>query len=135
MSQILQIALHIALSAIGLAFFTWLMVVALKRSDDPAKIIFKATFSVALIIGEFFFVRKMLGMGGGGGEAAGYAVAMVAAGSIAACGFPQSLRAGGLISVWPVRWNKMVSAPEVRCRRHIDWQTDWKSVRQCAMST
>lgn len=86
MSQILRIAVDVALPVIGLAFFVWLMVLALKRSDDPAKIIFKTVFSAVLIIGEFFFVHKMLGMGGGGGEAAGYAVAMVAAGSIAACG-------------------------------------------------
>ena len=86
MSQILQIVVNAVLSAIGLAFFVWLMVLAIKRSDDPAKIIFKAVFSAALIIGEFFFVRKMLGMGGGGGEAAGYAIAMIAAGSLAACG-------------------------------------------------
>ncbi|MGA2854353.1 MAG: hypothetical protein ABSE90_09530, partial [Verrucomicrobiota bacterium] len=86
MSQILEIVVDVALPVIGLAFFVWLMVLALKRSDDPAKIIFKAVFSAALTIGEFIFVRKMLGMGGSGGEAAGYAVAMVAAGSIAACG-------------------------------------------------
>jgi tetratricopeptide (TPR) repeat protein len=91
MSQILQIAVDVVLPVIGLAFFIWLMVLALKRSDDPAKIIFKATFSVALIIGEYIFVHRMLGRGGGGGEVGGYAVAMVAAGSIAACGIILSI--------------------------------------------
>ena len=44
----------------------------------------------------------------------------------AACGFPQSPRAAGLISAWRARWNNTVSAPAVRCRRHINWQTDWQ---------
>jgi tetratricopeptide (TPR) repeat protein len=77
---------YVVFSAIGFAFLIWLAVRALKRSEDPAKILFKAVFSAVLIIGEFIFVRKMLGMGGSGGEAAGYAVAMVAASSIGACG-------------------------------------------------
>jgi tetratricopeptide (TPR) repeat protein len=86
MGQILQNVAYVVFSAIGFAFLIWLAVRALKRSEDPAKILFKAVFSAVLIIGEFIFVRKMLGMGGSGGEAAGYAVAMVAASSIGACG-------------------------------------------------
>jgi tetratricopeptide (TPR) repeat protein len=86
MGQILQNVAYVVFSAIGFAFLIWLAVRALKRSEDPAKILFKAVFSAVLIIGEFIFVCKMLGMGGSGGEAAGYAVAMVAASSIGACG-------------------------------------------------
>ena len=86
MNEFIQGAVSVVLSGIGVAFIAWCLFRAVKSSEDPAKIIFKATFSVALIIGEFIFVHRLLGQGGGGGEVGGYAVAMIAASSIGACG-------------------------------------------------
>jgi tetratricopeptide (TPR) repeat protein len=91
MSQILEIVVNVALSAIGLAFFIWLMVLALKRSDDPAKIIFKSLFSIGLVVGEVFLIRSMKGHLGGGESAGDYATAMIMAGSLAACGIILSI--------------------------------------------
>ena len=91
MSQILRIAVDVALPVIGLAFFVWLMVLALKRSDDPAKIIFKSLFSIGLVVGEVFLIRSMKGHLGGGESAGDYATAMIMAGSLAACGIILSI--------------------------------------------
>jgi hypothetical protein len=86
MNEFAQNAVSAVLSVIGAAFIAWCVFRGVKNSEDPAKLIFKAVFSAALILGEFFFARKLLGLGGSGGETGGYAVAMVVAGSIAACG-------------------------------------------------
>ena len=91
MSQILRIAVDVALPIIGLAFIIWLMVVALKRSDDPTKIIFKSLFSIGLVVGEVFLIRSMKGHLGGGESARDYATAMIMAGSLAACGIILSI--------------------------------------------
>ncbi len=91
MSQILRIAVDVALPIIGLAFIIWLMVVALKRSDDPTKIIFNSLFSIGLVVGEVFLIRSMKGHLGGGESARDYATAMIMAGSLAACGIILSI--------------------------------------------
>jgi tetratricopeptide (TPR) repeat protein len=104
MSQILQIAVNVVLSVIGVAFIVWCLFRGVKNSEDPTKTIFKAIFSVALIVGEFFFARKLLGMGGNGGEAGGYAVAMVVAGSIAACAITLGI-------MWTHEISGLLSAP------------------------
>jgi tetratricopeptide (TPR) repeat protein len=104
MSQILLTVLNYVLSAIGCVFFVWLGVRALKRSDDPAKILFKSLFTIGLVVGEFIFTRKLLGTGGGGGEAGGYGVGMLVAGSIAACGVVLSI-------MWTPQISELLSSP------------------------
>ncbi len=103
MSQILRIAVDVALPVIGLAFIIWLMVVALKRSDDPAKIIFKSLFSIGLVVGEVFLIRSMKGHLGGGESAGDYATAMIMAGSLAACGIILSI-------TWTTQISALVSS-------------------------
>lgn len=64
----------------------WLLVRALKRSDDPAKQIFKCVLSAVLILGEVYFARRTSGslvVGGGFGNAGS---ALVLTGSIAIVG-------------------------------------------------
>jgi len=86
MSQILLITVNVVLSAIGFAFLVWLAVRALKRSDDPAKILFKCLLTTGLAVGEIFLIRSMKGNLSGGESAGDYGTAMIMAGSIAACG-------------------------------------------------
>ena len=80
--------LHIALDGFWLAIIVgctvMVLVRALKRSDDPPKIVFKIVFSLALIIAEVFFARSMIGKLQIGDGNAGVAFVLVM--SIAACG-------------------------------------------------
>jgi len=50
MSQTIKMAAETALSVAGLACFIWLTVRALKRSEDPAKIIFKWGFTIPFVL-------------------------------------------------------------------------------------
>jgi tetratricopeptide (TPR) repeat protein len=59
MSQILQIALHVALSAIGLAFIIWLTIRTLKRTEDPSKLLLKCVFTIPFVIFCIGMARKM----------------------------------------------------------------------------
>jgi tetratricopeptide (TPR) repeat protein len=86
MSRILEITADTALSAIGFAFLCWLFWRGLKRSDDPAKILFKSAFTVALVVGEYFFARSLIRHIGPGGPEANIGPAFVLVISLAACG-------------------------------------------------
>jgi len=88
MSQILQIALHVVLSATGFAFLIWLAIRALKRSDEPAKILFKSLLTIGLIGGEVLFVHSLTRHLSGGED---YGTAFMMAASIAACGIILSI--------------------------------------------
>ena len=91
MSQILQIAMNVVLSAIGFVFLLWLFVHSLKNSDDPAKIVFKWLFSVALVTGEIFFARHLTGSLHEGGPEGNIAQALLLTLSIAAVGIILSI--------------------------------------------
>ena len=91
MSQILQIALHVVLSAIGFAFLIWLFIHSLKNSEDPAKLVFKWLFSVALVSGEVFFARHLSGSLHEGGFQDNAPAAILLTGSIATVGIILSI--------------------------------------------
>ena len=88
MSQILQIVVNVVLSAIGIAFLIWLMVLALKRSDDPAKILFKCILTIGLIVGEVFFVHSLTKHLSGPND---YGTAFMIAASVAVVGIILSI--------------------------------------------
>ncbi len=50
MSQTIKMMVETALFVAGLACLVWLTVRSLKRSDDPAKIIFKWGFTIPFVI-------------------------------------------------------------------------------------
>ena len=50
MSQTIKMTVEIALSVVGLACLIWLAVRALKRAEDPAKIIFKWVFTIPFVL-------------------------------------------------------------------------------------
>lgn len=87
MGRILEIAVNVVLSVIGLAGLCWAIWYALKNSDDPPKILFKILFSLAVIVAEVFFVRSIIRNGLHDGDISNNApFAFVLVGSIAACG-------------------------------------------------
>jgi len=86
MGRIFEIVPNTVFSIIGLAFLCWAIWYALKNSDDPAKILFKILFSVALVIGEIIFIRRMTGGLQGGMDTGNAGFALVMAGSVAGCG-------------------------------------------------
>ena len=103
MSDTLHIVATTMLSALGLAFLVWLYYYTLKRSYDPALIIFKELLTVALVLGEIFFVRsftKQLG----GGMVGDYGTAFVIVGSIAVVGIILSI-------VWTPQISDLISSP------------------------
>jgi tetratricopeptide (TPR) repeat protein len=83
MSQILQTTAYVTLSAIGSAFLLWLAVRALKRSDEPAQILFKYLLTIGLVGGEVLLIRSLSRHLSGGED---YGTAFMMAGSLAACG-------------------------------------------------
>ena len=64
MNRILEIAVNVFLLLIVSGFAGWVCFRSLKRSDDPAKLIFKWIFT-ALVIGVFFIVAVPAGQKGG----------------------------------------------------------------------
>jgi tetratricopeptide (TPR) repeat protein len=88
MSQTLQTVAHVALSVIGFAFLIWLAVRALKRSDEPAKILFKCVLTIGLVAGDIFYVNSLTKHLSGGED---YGTAFMMAASIAACGIILSI--------------------------------------------
>lgn len=87
MSRIVEIIADIGLSALGIAAFGWLLWHALKKSDDPARILFKAVTSALLIVGDVLLVRAMIGtLHDSDAPQANAGQAFVIVGSVAACG-------------------------------------------------
>jgi tetratricopeptide (TPR) repeat protein len=64
MSRILEIAMNVFLLLVVLGFAGWVFFRSLKRSDDPAKLIFKWVFT-ALVVWFFFAVAAPAGEKGG----------------------------------------------------------------------
>ena len=83
-SHILEILLNIFWLAIILGGGGWVLVRALKKSDDPPKIVFKIIFTIALVGSEIFLARSMIGKLHVGDGNSGVAFVLVI--SIAACG-------------------------------------------------
>ena len=50
MSHAMKITVDVVVSVIGVAFFIWLAVRALKRAEDPAKLFFKLAFTIPFVI-------------------------------------------------------------------------------------
>lgn len=98
MSGILQIALDIILSGIGLAFIVYFLFRAIKNSEDPAKVIFKIVGSISVVLAAVFFIHSMT-KHLGGGIAADFATAFLITGSIVACGI-----------ILSVAWTPQISA-------------------------
>jgi tetratricopeptide (TPR) repeat protein len=59
MSQTIKMTVEIALSVAGLACLIWLTLRALKRAEDPAKIIFKWAVTVPLVFFGMWMARQM----------------------------------------------------------------------------
>jgi tetratricopeptide (TPR) repeat protein len=59
MSQILQIVGYVILSVMGVAFLVWLFIRMLKRSADPAQMIFKWVFTIPFVIFSIWMARQM----------------------------------------------------------------------------
>ena len=104
MSQNLPFAVNVILSAVGFAFLVWLFVHSLKKSEDPSKLIYKWLFSVALMAGEFFFVRRLTGSLHEGEPAGNLGPAFFIAISIAAVGIIFSI-------VWTHEIGALLSKP------------------------
>ncbi len=104
MSHIAQIVISSILSLFGLAFTGWFFWRSLKRSDDPAKIIFKLVFSIGLVVAEVLFARSMIGHLHEGGMLgnAPYAFPLVI--SIAACGVVLSI-------LWAPHFSDLLVSP------------------------
>ena len=91
MSQILQILVNAVLSVIGLVFVISLVVRVLKRSDHPAKILFKCLLTIGLVVGDVFYIRSMKTHLGGGMSFGDLATAFMMAASIVTCGIILSI--------------------------------------------
>jgi tetratricopeptide (TPR) repeat protein len=90
MNPTLAIVIKAVLSLLGLALLIWLFCHTLKRSNDPAKILFKELLTIALVGGELFFIRSLIGhLGKGLVEDSGPAALI--SGSIAICGIILSI--------------------------------------------
>jgi tetratricopeptide (TPR) repeat protein len=74
------------LSLIGAVFIIWLVVRAVKNSEEPAKIIFKGFISIMLLTGEILFVRQLIGSLHEGEPEGNFAQAFLIVTSVATCG-------------------------------------------------
>jgi TolA-binding protein len=59
MSHILQIVINAVLSVIGLVCIIWFAVLALKRAEDPPKLLLKWLFTIPFVIFCIWLARKM----------------------------------------------------------------------------
>jgi TolA-binding protein len=91
MSHDLLIVRNVFLSLFGLGFIGWLFWYALKKSDDPAKMVFKILWSVVLVVAEVFYIRSMSKHLEGGMSFGDFGTTFMMAGSIVACGFIMSV--------------------------------------------
>jgi tetratricopeptide (TPR) repeat protein len=91
MNRIIEIAADTIFSLFGAGFVGWLFWRALKRSDDPEKILFKSLFSTALVIGEVFFIRHLTNGLHEGGVVGNFAPAFLITTSVAMAGIVLSI--------------------------------------------
>jgi tetratricopeptide (TPR) repeat protein len=91
MSRTLEIISNAILSLLGIVSIGWVVWRALKRSDEPGKALFKALFSIALIVGDVLFIHSLTPHLSGGESPGDYGVAFMIAGSIAAVGITLSI--------------------------------------------
>ena len=59
MTQVLQIAMNVVLSVIGLAFIIWFTVRTLKRTEDPSKLLLKCVITIPFVIFCIWMARQM----------------------------------------------------------------------------
>ncbi len=86
MSRILEIAVNVFLLLAILGFAGWFFFRSLKRSDDPAKLVFKIFLSLALVVADVFFVRSTSKHLQGGMSFGDFGTAFMMAASIVTCG-------------------------------------------------
>src|SRR5450432_1279285 len=91
MSGILEIAVNVFLLLVILAFAGWVLWRSLKRSDDPARDVFKAILTIGLLVGDIFLIHSVSKHLSGGESPGDYGIAFVIAGSIAAVGIILSI--------------------------------------------
>jgi outer membrane protein assembly factor BamD (BamD/ComL family) len=103
MSQAFSIVVETILSILGVAFIVWVFWRAIKRSDDPVRLIVKTIVSVLLVGGTVLFIRKMTGHLGNG-MVGDYGSAFLIAGSVACCGIVLSI-------IWTPQIGALVSSP------------------------
>src|ERR1700739_347182 len=104
MHRLFDVAANAVVSLIGFGSICWLFGQGLKRSDDPSKILFKSLASLAVVIGEIFFVRSMLGKLVPGEIEANAGQVFLAAGSLGACGLILSI-------VWAPQIGSLLVSP------------------------
>ncbi len=85
MGRNFYIILDTVLSVAGVVFLGWLFWRGLRRSNDPAALLFKCLFTVALVTGEVFFARGIVKSLHPAGPAANLIPALLLVGSIALC--------------------------------------------------
>ncbi len=90
MGRILEIALNIFLVLFGLGLAGWVFIRVLKRSDDPARIVFKIIWSAGVVIGLFYYIRSMT-KHLGGGMTADFGTALMIAGLVVTGGIILSI--------------------------------------------
>jgi len=59
MSQTLKITVEIAFLAVGLACLVWLTIRALKRAEDPAKLLFKWAFTIPFVLFGLWMAQRI----------------------------------------------------------------------------
>ncbi len=104
MARYIEFAVNIVLSAVGLVFVCWVIWHSLKKSEDPAKLLFKFLFSALLVAGEVLLVRSMIGKLSPGEADMNAGQAFVMAGSVAACGIILSI-------VWTPQLSNLLIGP------------------------
>lgn len=85
MGRTFHIIIDTVLSATGVVFLVWLFWRAVRRSSEPAALLFKCLFTVMFLTGEFLFARWIAGNLHPGEPAANLVPALILVGSIAIC--------------------------------------------------
>ena len=91
MHQTFDIVLETAGLIVNIGLVGWGVFLILKRSYDPAKIICKLLFTVALVTGDVFFIRSQTKHLSGGMSPGDFFTAFMIASSIVACGIILSI--------------------------------------------
>ena len=90
MGHILEIALNVFLALFGLGLAGWGFIHALKRSDDPGRIVFKVIWSAIVVIALLFYIRSMT-KHLSGGMMGDFGTALMIAGSVVTGGIILSI--------------------------------------------